>query len=68
MSHTVRRKAKLEWYAYKHTNGTLHLKRYLGDPLDIREAKESPFVQMVTGPFEANKHSQAEEIMRARLA
>lgn len=59
---------KLEWYAYKHTNGSLHLKRYLGDYGDIVEARESPFVQTVTGPFEANQRSTAEDIMKARLS
>lgn len=58
---------KLQWYAYRHINGTLHLKRYFGDPLDIREVKESPFVREVTGPFEANKRKEAEDIMRARF-
>lgn len=61
-------KNKLEWYAYKHTDGTLHLKRYLGDPLDIQEAKDSPFVEAVTGPFSSNKRSEAEDIMKARLS
>jgi len=64
---TQDRSKKLEWYAYKHNNGTLHLRRYFGDPLDIREAKDSPFVRAVTGPFESNKRNEAEDIMKARL-
>jgi hypothetical protein len=58
---------KLDWYAYKHTNGSMHLRRYFGDYGDIIEARESPFVETVTEVFEANKRSQAEDIMRARL-
>lgn len=58
---------KLDWYAYKHVNGTLHLKRYLGDYGDISEAKDSPFTTQVTEPFEANQRSEAEDIMKARL-
>lgn len=68
MNHCVRHNAKLEWYAYKHVNGTLHLRRFFGDMGDVKEAKESDFVSKVTGPFEANKKSQAQDIMRARLA
>ena len=41
----------IEWYAYKHNNGTIHLRRYFGDPLDIQEAIESPFVDSVTDVF-----------------
>lgn len=58
---------KLDWYGYKHVNGTRHLRRYFGDYEDIQEAKASPFVQEVTEIFECNNRKQAEEIMRARL-
>ena len=57
----------LEWYAYKHVNGTLHLKRYLGDPEDLHEASTSTFVEQVYGPFKAENQHKAREIMRERL-
>ena len=41
---------KLEWWGYLHVEGTLQVKRYFG-PRDIEEAHESPFVDMVHGPF-----------------
>ncbi|KKK70024.1 hypothetical protein LCGC14_2928170, partial [marine sediment metagenome] len=35
------------------------LKRYLGDPLDLAEARESSFVKRVRGPFEAENYEEA---------
>lgn len=58
---------ELEWYAYKHNNGTLHLKRYWGDYGDIMEAKMSPFVRSVTGPFKAHNQHEAHDVMKARF-
>lgn len=40
------------WWGYKHTSGTYQAKRYF-EPLDIQEAEESPFCEIVVGPFEA---------------
>ncbi|KKN19287.1 hypothetical protein LCGC14_0947160 [marine sediment metagenome] len=57
----------LEWYAYKHVNGTLHLKRYLGDYGDVEEAINSSFVDRVYGPFEAKNQHKARRIMKERL-
>ena len=41
-----------QWWGYIHTSGTVHVKRYFG-PLDIREARESDFCNIVRGPVEA---------------
>ena len=49
----------LKWYAYKHVNGELHLKRYWNDYGDIIEARESPFVAEVTEPFDADTRELA---------
>ena len=57
----------LEWYCYEHTNGSLHLKRYLGDPLDLAEARESSFVKKVMGPFKAENYEEAMKHMREIL-
>lgn len=57
---------KLEWYAYRHVNGTIHLKRYF-DKFDISETRASFFVAEVTGPFECSKKNDALDIATARL-
>lgn len=57
-----------QWYGYLHTNGSLHAKRYLGDPGDIEEARNSPFVKTVIGPFEAADREHALAILRQKLA
>ena len=49
----------LEWWAYKHINGSIHIKRYLGDPLDLQEAGESPFVYIYTDVFTAINADEA---------
>lgn len=43
---------KLLWWGYLHTEGTIQAKRYF-EPLDIQEANESPFCEIVVGSFEA---------------
>lgn len=49
-----------EWWGYKHTSGTYQAKRYFGQ-LDITEALESPFCEMVVGPFLAKDRDEALE-------
>lgn len=39
---------ELTWWAYKHVNGTVHIKRFFGLQ-DLQEADESPFVAERTG-------------------
>lgn len=50
--------SKIEWYAYLHKAGSIHVRRYF-DVDDIKEADESPFVSKVIGPFEANNSDDA---------
>lgn len=50
--------SKLLWWGYKHTNGTYQVKRYF-EPLDINEARQSPFCEKVTQPFEAESREDA---------
>ena len=57
----------LEWYAYKHVNGQLFLRRFF-DQGDIDEASSSPFVAKCTSMFEAHTYEEAEEIMKELLA
>jgi hypothetical protein len=46
------------WWGYKHISGTYQAKRYFG-PLDIQEAEESPFCDIVVGPFYAENRDEA---------
>jgi len=57
----------IQWYAYRHVNGGIHLKRFWGDYGDIEEARSSDFVAEVYGPFDATSRLQAEEIANMNL-
>jgi len=59
----------LEWYAYRHATGTLHLKRYFSELQqgDIDEAIESDFVVKVVGPFSADNRDEAIQEARRLL-
>lgn len=48
-----------KWWGYLHNNGEIQVKRYFGDPLDIKEASESPFVRRVIRPFDATDRQDA---------
>lgn len=48
----------LRWYAYRHVNGKLFLRRYY-DMGDVVEARTSPFVASCTEPFEADDYESA---------
>jgi hypothetical protein len=52
----------MEWFAYEHMNGKLNLRRFFSW-LDIKEAEDSPFVQNVYGPFDADTRDEALAIM-----
>lgn len=56
----------IQWWGYRHTSGTIHLKRYFSRR-DIDEAIDSDFVAHVFGPFEAETHEQASERLRKGL-
>jgi hypothetical protein len=49
---------KRQWWGYVHTSGTLQAKPYF-EPLDIQEARQSPFCKKVVGPFEASGRDEA---------
>ncbi len=52
--------SRLQWWGYRHVNGTLHLKRYLSFGREaIADAHESDFVQDVCGPFYADSRVEA---------
>ena len=49
---------KLQWWGYKHVSGTYQAKRYF-DKQDIDEAYQSPFCDIVVGPFLASDRDEA---------
>ena len=49
----------LQWYAYRHVNGGIHVKRFWGDYGDVTEAQESDFVSKVTNVFRAEDRETA---------
>lgn len=53
----------MQWWGYKHTEGTYQAKPYR-EPLDIDEARESPFVLRAVGPFEASGRDMALSIVK----
>ena len=48
----------LQWWGYLHIDGGLHAKRYF-DERDTNEARESPFVDIAVGPFDATDRDDA---------
>ena len=57
----------IKWWGYVHVDGGVHAKRYFGDPVDLQEARESPFVSQVIQPFEASGRDEAMEILWSRV-
>lgn len=56
-----------EWWGYLHENGTLHVKIYFG-PEDLSEARGSPFVSKVCGPWECGDREEALKNLQADLS
>lgn len=54
---------KLKWWGYVHQNGTFQLKRYFSI-IDLDEARESPFVDKVYGPWEVETREEAVDMLR----
>ena len=51
----------LQWWAYRHINGTIQVKRYF-DARDLEDARESDFVKLYTLPFDADSREDAIKI------
>jgi len=46
---------KIMWWGYRHTNGSIQLKRWFGDKADYTtDCVNNPFVAKVVFPFEAD--------------
>ena len=58
---------EIQWYGYKHINGSLHVKRY-SDERDLKEARESDFVDSVYGPWACNRDEAQEHLRKAVVA
>jgi hypothetical protein len=61
----------MKFWAYKHINGSVHVKGYRADLPNARasidDAFESGFVDEVLDPFEAENRNAAEGIARSRF-
>ena len=55
-----------KWWGYLHTEGTIHAKSYF-DHEDIDEARESPFVDRICPPFDAETSGDALAHLRAHF-
>lgn len=53
------------WWGYLHISETFQAKRYF-EPLDIQEAKDSPFCRKAVGPFEAEDRDEAIAIVKEK--
>lgn len=50
----------LYWWGYLHVEGSIQVKRYHNNfPEDIEDARISPFVKQVFGPFQALDREEA---------
>jgi len=53
------------WWGYKHISGTYQAKRFF-EALDITEARQSPFCDIIVEPFEAKDRDEALEIIKLK--
>lgn len=61
---------KNKYWAYLHQSGHIHVKRYWNSDLAeavMDDAFDSPFVDEVTGPYDAESREDAERIAIERL-
>jgi hypothetical protein len=49
-----------KWWGYLHSNGSIIVKRYFGDPRDYTtDCNNNPFIVKVVEPFSANGREDA---------
>ena len=59
---------KIMWWGYLHRNGTIQLKRWLGDHADYTsDCQCNPFVIKVVTPFESPTREEALEIIKNKI-
>lgn len=58
------------WYAYLHREGSLHVRPYLDSTGagDVEDARESPYVEAVVGPYDAHDRVRATAYAREEIA
>lgn len=56
----------IQWWGYVHVNGSLQLKRYFSTR-DLDEARESPFVKSVHGPWEVSDRDDALDKLKREI-
>lgn len=66
MNADKRKPAPLQWWGYRHTSGTIQLKRFFSDR-DLDEAYESPFCKTVVDPFPAASREEAAEKLKQAI-
>jgi hypothetical protein len=55
-----------KWWGYRHSNRSYHVKLYFSE-VDIEDAKTSPYVEQVYGPFEAENREDALEKLKYHI-
>jgi hypothetical protein len=62
----------MKYWAYKHQDGGIHLKVYreglLHGRASVDDAYDSPFVDDILEPFDANSREEAERLAKQRLS
>ena len=59
------------WWGYLHSNGSIQTKRFINNlpnaMASLDDARESPFVVQMYGPFEAEDRKAAFKILKEKL-
>lgn len=59
---------EIMWWGYLHQDGTVQVKRWLGDRKDYTDdCHGNDFVQQVVSPFVASTREEAERIITAQV-
>lgn len=66
MEETNNNNEPLEWWGYIHTDGTLHIKRYLSET-QILDALNSDFVKVISGRVYADDKKEATKLIKEDL-
>lgn len=58
----------LMWWGYLHSNGSVQLKRWFGDPKDyLDDCEGNDFISQVVYPFSAGTREDALSILNTKL-
>lgn len=60
---------EIMWWGYLHSNGSIQVKRFLGDKRDYTtDCEDNAFVAQVVPPFPARDRDEALVILKHRLS